>query len=77
MPRLELDIDTDVPPEKVKAALLDFTERQPDIWPGLAREHYEVFEVGETHAIVKEGSKPPNIWAKERYDWSKPKRDPV
>jgi hypothetical protein len=72
MGRLELDIDTDVAPEKVKAALLDFTERRPDIWPGLAREHYEVYEVGEDHAMVKEGSKSPNIWAKERYDWSTP-----
>jgi hypothetical protein len=74
VPRVELDIDTTVPPERVRGALLDFTERRPDIWPGLERSLFEVYSVGETTAEVKEGSKAPGmtIWAKEHYDWTDP-----
>ena len=74
MPHLELDVDTTVPPERIRAALLDFSERRPDIWPGLERSLYEVIEVGETTADIKEGSRMPGmtIWAREHYDWSDP-----
>jgi hypothetical protein len=69
--RLELDIDTDVPAERILAALTDFTENRPNLWPGLKRELYEVHAVGETWADVHEGSGGP-VWARERYDWSAP-----
>jgi hypothetical protein len=73
MAKLELDIDTTLPPDKVMAALTDFTERRPDLWPGLAREYYEVYSKGEASAEVREGSvKPTRVWAKEHYDWSTP-----
>jgi len=72
MPHVEFDVETVLPPDKVKGALLDFTDRRPDIWPGITREFYEVYEVGATSALVKEGTRPPGIWAKERYDWSTP-----
>jgi len=74
MPRVELDVETSLAPERVRAALLDFSDRRPDIWPDLERSLYEVYEVGETSAVVKEGSRMPGmrIWAKERYDWSSP-----
>lgn len=70
---VELDIETSLKPEQVIAAVTDFTPRRPDIWPGLAREFYEVYSVGDTEADVQEGSlKPTRIWAKEHYDWSTP-----
>lgn len=74
MPRLEFDIETSLSPERVRAALLDFSGRRPDIWPGLEPSAYEVYEVRETSADVREGSKLPGklVWAKERYDWSSP-----
>jgi hypothetical protein len=74
MPHVEVDIETTLPPERVREALLDFTERRPDIWPGLERSLFEVYEVGETTADIKEGSKLPGstIWAREHYDWSDP-----
>ncbi len=74
MARLEVDIDTSLPPERVIQALTDFSDRRPDIWPGLAREFYEVCSVSDTTADVKEGSVRPGmkIWAREHYDWSKP-----
>ena len=72
MPRAEFDVETSLPPERVRELLLDFSERRPDIWPALERSLYEVYSVGETSADVKEGSRMPGmtVWARERYDFS-------
>ena len=69
-----MDVETTLPPERVREALLDFSERRPQIWPGIAASLYEVYSVGETTADVKEGTKSPGmtVWARERYDWSDP-----
>jgi hypothetical protein len=74
MAHLELDVETSLSPDRVRDALLDFSERRPDIWPELDRSLYEVYSVGEGTADVKEGSKLPGmtVWARERYDWSEP-----
>jgi polyketide cyclase/dehydrase/lipid transport protein len=74
MPKVELDLETSVSPERVKAALLDFSERRPEIWKSIEPTLYEVYSVGETSADIKEGSKFPGsvFWAKEHYDWSTP-----
>ena len=72
MARLEKDIETKASPEQVLAALTDFTDKRPEIWPSIAKEFYEVYSVGETEAHIREGNKPPPVWAKEHYDWSKP-----
>lgn len=74
MPRVEFAVDSLVPPEKVREALLDFSPRRPEIWPGIHAPLYEVYEVGDTYADVREGSKAPGgpIWAREHYDWSDP-----
>lgn len=75
MPHVEFDIASTLAPDKVMGAMLDFSERRPDIWPGLAAKYYEVYEVGDTTALIREGSGLPfNVWAKERYDWSTPWR---
>jgi hypothetical protein len=72
MPKVELDVETSASAEAVRAALLDFSDRRPDIWPGIEPSLYEVYAVGDTFADVQEGSKMPgtSIWAKEHYDWS-------
>ena len=73
MARISMTIETALPPDKVLEALLDFSDRRPDIWRGLAREFYEVYSVGEKEADVREGSsKPMKVWAKEHYDWAEP-----
>jgi Polyketide cyclase / dehydrase and lipid transport len=74
MARVELDIDTPLSPEKVLSGLTDFSERRPEIWPGLHPSLYEVRSLGGTWAEVKEGSRLPGmtVWAVERYDWSVP-----
>ena len=73
MPRVELDVETTLPPERVREALLDFSKRRPDVWPDLEPSLYEVYTVGETTAEIKEGTKGPGmtVWARERYDWSR------
>lgn len=74
MAALGMDVETSLSPDEVREALLDFSERRPDIWPDLERGLYEVHSVSETSADVKEGSKMPGmtIWARESYDWSSP-----
>src|SRR5262245_21556028 len=73
MTRFEIDFETALPPTEVIQALTNFTPQRPDIWPGLARQYYEVYSVGETSADVREGgTKPVKVWAKEHYDWSTP-----
>jgi Polyketide cyclase / dehydrase and lipid transport len=72
MALVELDIDTPLPPERVIGGLTDFSERRPEIWPGLHPSLYEVRSAGDTWAEVKEGSQAPGmtVWAVEGYDWS-------
>ena len=74
MPRVELDIETSVAPERVRNALLDFSPDRPKVWPGIEPSLYEVYSVGETTAEIREGNKVPGgqVWAKEHYDWSDP-----
>lgn len=74
MPHVEADVDTTASPERVRAALIDFSDRRPEIWPGIARSQYRVYEVGATSAEIREGTTMPGatIWARERYDWSEP-----
>ena len=74
MPKVEMEVTTDVDPAAVRAALVDFSPRRPEIWPGISSDLYEVYEVGDTTALVKEGTRSPGmtVWAKERYDWSDP-----
>jgi hypothetical protein len=71
MPRVEIDVESSASPERVIAGLTDFTERRPDLWPGLNPKKYRVYEVGGTWADVQEGNND-MIWARERYDWSTP-----
>jgi hypothetical protein len=71
---IEFDLETAASPEKVRTALIDFSERRPQLWPGIEPSLYEVYSVGETTADVREGNKVPGgkVWAREHYDWSDP-----
>lgn len=71
MTRIAFEIRTDAPPDAIREALLDFSARRPDLWPGLPADQYEVYEVGETFAEIREGYRGP-IWVRERYEWSMP-----
>jgi hypothetical protein len=65
MARIEIDIESSASSERVIAGLTDFTERRPELWPGLSRKKYRVFEGGDTWADVQEGNND-MIWARER-----------
>lgn len=65
-------VETDLPPEAIREALLDFTERRPGLWPQLDPDTYQVHWVEETSAEVTEGSARPKVWSRELYDWSHP-----
>ncbi len=71
MVRFEFDLRSQASPEAERAALLDFSEHRPESWPGLPVEQYEVYEVGDSWAEIREGYRGP-IWWGERYDWSVP-----
>lgn len=60
--------------EQVRTALLDFSDRRPDLWPQLDPETYRVHWIGETSAEVTEGSPRPRVWSHDHYDWSHPTR---
>ena len=69
MARFVFDLRTYASPEAVRRALLDFSESRPNLWPGLPPDQYEVYEVGDTWAEIREGYRGP-IWWRERYEWS-------
>jgi hypothetical protein len=71
--RFDFDMRSEAGPDAVRAALLDFTDHRPELWPGLPRDQYEVYAVGDTWAEIREGYRGP-IWNRERYDWSVPGR---
>ena len=46
MAKITIAVDSTAEPKQVLDALLDFSERRPDVWPGLSRDLYEVYSVG-------------------------------
>jgi hypothetical protein len=71
MPRIEFSLDSDVPADRVFAAITDFTDRRPDLWPNISRKYYEVHATGENWAEATEGTEVlGGVWGTERYEWS-------
>ncbi len=70
--RIETTVETDVTPEIIRRALLDFSDQRLAIWPTLDPSTYEVHWVEETAAELTEGSPRPKVWSREHYDWSHP-----
>jgi hypothetical protein len=64
---------TTVPPERVTAALTDFSGHRFEIFANLDRRHFSVHRVEPTSAEVTEGANVlGGIWERIRYDWSQP-----
>jgi hypothetical protein len=73
MARVEFQVRSPLAPEAVLANLVDFSERRTQLWPAIDPRVYEVHATGEEWAEVTEGSDVMGgIWARERYDWSRP-----
>ncbi len=75
MAKIHYEADGEVSAERFVAALTDFSERRPGLWPNLDAKFYRLIEHGDTWAEVTEGTDVlGGIWARERYDWSAPGR---
>ena len=74
MLQIDMTLETAVSPDRVRAALLDFSDERTRIWPGITPRLYKVYSVGDTSADVQEGTHIlfGDFWARERYDWSDP-----
>jgi hypothetical protein len=73
MARIHYEADGPVPAERFIAALTDFGETRPTLWPDLDARFFKVHEVGPTWAEVTEGTDVlGGVWGRERYDWSEP-----
>ena len=60
MPHVVIEVDTDVPPERMMEAATDFSERRPESWPNISREFWQVHDHGPNWAEATEGS--PAVW---------------
>src|SRR5512147_1031394 len=54
--RIHYETDGPVAPERFIAALTDFSDRRPQLWPGLDAKFFKVHTVGDTWAEVTEGT---------------------
>ena len=75
MAKIHYEADGEVPAERFIAALTDFSERRPELWPNLDATFFRLINRGGTWAEVKEGTDVlGGVWGRERYDWSEPGR---
>ncbi len=73
MAKVHYEADGSIPADRFIAALTDFSERRPELWPNLDDKYYELHDLGPTWADVTEGTDVlGGVWARERYDWSEP-----
>ena len=73
MAKIHYEADGPISAERFIAALTDFSERRPELWPNLDLKFYQLHESGPTWAEVTEGTDVlGGIWGRERYDWSQP-----
>jgi hypothetical protein len=72
MAKIHYSVTTDLSPATVIAALTDFGPQRAARWPDLDASAFEVLELGEDHALVREGTERYGIWVVERYEWKTP-----
>jgi hypothetical protein len=66
-------LDTRAAPAEVFRAFTDFSDRRLVVWKkSLDPKKYELRELGDGFAVVREGSAPLNIWVVLRYEWTEP-----
>jgi hypothetical protein len=75
MGKIHYEADGAVSAERFIAALTDFSDQRPTLWPNLDTKFFKLIDRGETWAEVTEGTDfLGGVWARERYDWSEPGR---
>ena len=72
MPKFSFVLDVRDPPDTVMAAMIDFSDRRPEIWPNLSAKIYKAHSVGENTADVTEGTDIPGggVWERVTYEWT-------
>jgi hypothetical protein len=73
MGKVHYEADGRLSADRFIAALTDFGERRPELWPNLDAKFYKLHDRGDTWAEVTEGTDIfGGVSARERYDWSEP-----
>ncbi|OLE24140.1 MAG: hypothetical protein AUG49_14100 [Catenulispora sp. 13_1_20CM_3_70_7] len=54
-------------PSEVREVLTDFSPARPASWPSIDADHFVVHEIGDTWAVVTEGTA--SAWERARYEW--------
>lgn len=71
MAKLHYEADGRISADRFVAALTDFGDRRPELWPNLDTAFFKLHDRGPTWAEVTEGTDIfGGVWARERYDWS-------
>jgi len=72
VPKFSFVLNVRDPPEKVIGAMIDFSDRRPEIWPNLSAKIYHAHSVGENTADVTEGTDVPGggVWERVTYEWT-------
>jgi hypothetical protein len=72
MPKFSFVLDVRDPAEKVIGAMIDFSDRRPEIWPNLSAKIYRAHSVGGNTADVTEGTDIPGggAWERVTYEWT-------
>lgn len=71
MAKIKFEVESPLDPGAVLEALVDFSERRPELWPSIDPKVYRVHEVSDSSALVTEGTDVMGgIWARELYEWN-------
>jgi hypothetical protein len=68
VPTIRFQLLTDLPPDRVLNALIDFSDRRPVVWPNIDHGHFRVHGQGPGWADVTEGNA--LAWERNRYEWN-------
>ena len=73
MTTVHFAISSTLPPERILAALTDFSSERLKLYANSDKKYYRVHSVGATEADVTEGTQfLGGVWERVRYDWSRP-----
>ena len=70
--KFEFDFVTTATPDQVIELMTDFSPDRPHRWPESSVKAFEVYQLSETAADIREGQDRPRLWATWHYDWSTP-----
>jgi hypothetical protein len=68
VPTIRFQVTTDLPPDRVLGALIDFSDQRPLAWPNIDQAHFRVHGQGPDWADVTEGNA--LAWERNRYEWN-------